>query len=105
MNCLLINLDDKFEATFFKSSSASNPNKRIFKVVGIYSSGLTEFDEVYFFGDIRHVQKMNKWTKDEFGNIEIFLKVLMKDQKNIYQRIKHGKLRRIIYKSHFKRPF
>mgnify|MGYP000329865384 CR=1 FL=1 len=71
---LLINLDDKFEATFFKSSSASNPNKRIFKVVGIYSSGLTEFDEVYFFGDIRHVQKMNKWTKDEFGNIEIFLK-------------------------------
>ena len=71
---LLINLDDKFEATFFKSSSASNPNKRIFKVVGIYSSGLTEFDEVYFFGDIRHVQKMNKWTQDEFGNIEIFLK-------------------------------
>jgi len=71
---LLINLDDKFEATFFKSSSASNPNKRIFKVVGIYSSGLTEFDEVYFFGDIRHVQKMNKWTKDEFENIEIFLK-------------------------------
>jgi len=28
--------------------------------------------------------------------------VLMKDQKNIYQRIKHGKLRRIIYKFHFK---
>jgi len=26
----------------------------------------------------------------------------MKDQKNIYQRIKHEKLRRIIYKSHFK---
>ena len=26
----------------------------------------------------------------------------MKDQKNIYKRIKHGKLRRIIYKSHFK---
>ena len=25
-----------------------------------------------------------------------------RDQKNIYQRIKHGKLRRIIYKFHFK---
>ncbi len=71
---LLINLDDKFKATFFKSSSTSIPNERIFKVVGIYSSGLAEFDEVYFLGDIRHIQKMNKWTKDEFGNIEIFLK-------------------------------
>ena len=28
--------------------------------------------------------------------------LLLNDQKNIYQRIKHGKLRRIIYKSHFK---
>ena len=71
---LLINLDDKFKATFFKSNSISIPNERIFKVVGIYNSGLTEFDEVYFLGDIRHIQKMNKWNKDEFGGIEIFLK-------------------------------
>ena len=71
---LLINLNDKFKATFFKSNSISVPNERIFKVVGIYNSGLTEFDEVYFLGDIRHIQKMNKWNIDEFGGIEIFLK-------------------------------
>ena len=71
---LLINLNDKFKATFFKSNSISVPNERIFKVVGIYNSGLTEFDEVYFLGDIRHIQKMNKWNIDEFGSIEIFLK-------------------------------
>jgi hypothetical protein len=29
----------------------------------------------------------------------------MNDQKNIYQRIKHEKLRRIIYKSHIKWAF
>ena len=71
---LLINLDDKFKTTFFKSNSRSVPNERIFKVVGIYSSGLIEFDETYFFGDIRHIQKMNKWNNDEFGSVEIFLK-------------------------------
>ena len=72
-NKLLINLDDKFKATFFKSNSLSAPNERIFKVVGIYNSGLTEFDELYFLGDIRHIQKMNNWNIDDAGGIEVFL--------------------------------
>ena len=72
-NKLLINLGDKFKATFFKSNSLSIPNERIFKVVGIYNSGLTEFDQLYFFGDIRHIQKMNKWNIGDAGGIEIFL--------------------------------
>ena len=72
-NKLLINLGDKFKATFFKSNSLSIPNERIFKVVGIYNSGLIEFDQLYFFGDIRHIQKMNKWNIGDAGGIEIFL--------------------------------
>jgi len=72
-NKLLINLDDKFKATFFKSNSLSAPYERIFKVVGIYNSGLTEFDELYFLGDIRHIQKMNNWNIDDAGGIEVFL--------------------------------
>jgi lipoprotein-releasing system permease protein len=72
-NKLLINLGDKFKATFFKSNSLSIPNERIFKVVGIYNSGLIEFDQLYFFGDIRHIQKMNKWNIVDAGGIEIFL--------------------------------
>ena len=68
-----INLHEKFRATFFKQNSLSTPNQRIFKVAGIYESGLIEFDEIYFFGDIRHIQKMNKWKKNQVGNIELFL--------------------------------
>lgn len=68
-----INLHEKFKATFFKQNSLSTPNQRIFKVAGIYESGLIEFDEIYFFGDIRHIQKMNKWKKNQVGNIELFL--------------------------------
>lgn len=69
-----INLHEKFRATFFKQNSLSTPNQRIFKVAGIYESGLIEFDEIYFFGDIRHIQKMNNWKKNQVGNIELFLK-------------------------------
>ena len=71
---LSLDLNDKFKATFFKPNSSSIPNERIFEVSGIFSSGLIEFDETYFIGDIRHIQKMNKWNSNQFGNVEIFLK-------------------------------
>ena len=71
---LSLDLNDKFKATFFKPNSSSIPNERIFEVSGIFSSGLIEFDETYFIGDIKHIQKMNKWNSDQFGNVEIFLK-------------------------------
>ena len=71
---LSLNLNDKFKVTFFKPNSSSIPNERIFEVSGIFSSGLIEFDETYFIGDIKHIQKMNKWNSNQFGNVEIFLK-------------------------------
>ena len=71
---LSLDLNDKFKATFFKRNSSSIPNERIFEVSGIFSSGLIEFDENYFIGDIKHIQKMNKWNSNQFGNVEIFLK-------------------------------
>ena len=72
-NKLDINLHEKFKATFFKQNSLSTPNQRIFKVAGIYESGLIEFDEIYFFGDIKHIQKMNRWKNNQVVNIELFL--------------------------------
>ncbi len=71
---LSLDLNDKFKATFFKPNSSSIPNERIFEVSGVFSSGLIEFDETYFIGDIKHIQKMNKWNSNQFGNVEIFLK-------------------------------
>jgi lipoprotein-releasing system permease protein len=71
---LSLEVNQKFKTTFFKSNSIVAPNERIFKVVGIYKSGFNEFDEVYFIGDIRHIQKMNKWQMDEIGSIEVIIK-------------------------------
>ena len=70
---LSLELNQKFKTTFFKSNSILAPNERIFRVVGIYKSGFNEFDEVYFIGDIRHIQKMNKWQMDEIGSIEVII--------------------------------
>jgi len=69
---LSINLGEKFKTTFFKNGS-SFPNERNFKVVGIFKSGLIEFDQIYFLGDIRHIQKMNNWKHDEIGSFELFI--------------------------------
>ena len=41
--------------------------------MGIFDSGFQEFDANYIIGDIRHIQRMNKWEKDEVGAFEIFV--------------------------------
>jgi lipoprotein-releasing system permease protein len=42
-------------------------------VVGIYNSGFQELDETYFIGDLKHVQRLNKWEADQIGNFEVFI--------------------------------
>jgi lipoprotein-releasing system permease protein len=56
-----------------KEDGVSMPNLRVFKVVGIYNSGFQEFDATYIVGDIRHVQRINKWRPDEVGSFEVFV--------------------------------
>ncbi|MBO4588011.1 MAG: ABC transporter permease [Bacteroidales bacterium] len=46
---------------------------RAFTVVGIYSTDLTEFDEHYVIGDLRHLQKLNGWSESEVGGYEILV--------------------------------
>lgn len=70
---LSLNLGDKFN-TFFMKESGKMPNLRNFKIVGIYNSGFQEFDAAFVIGDIRHVQRINKWKMDEVGAFEVFIK-------------------------------
>jgi len=71
-NRLHLKLGDKFN-TFFMKESGKMPNLRNFKSVGIYNSGFQEFDASYVLGDIRHVQRINKWKQDEIGAFEVFI--------------------------------
>jgi len=49
------------------------PNVRVFKIAGIYNSGFNEFDENFVLGDIKHIQRLNKWKPNEIGGFEVLL--------------------------------
>jgi len=44
---------------------------RKFTIVGIYETGVAEYDNMLVFGDIGHIQKLNKWTNKDVGALEI----------------------------------
>lgn len=71
-NRLQLKVGDKFN-TYFMKEEGKLPNLRNFKIVGIYNSGFQEFDATYIIGDIRHMQRINKWSKDEVGSFEVFI--------------------------------
>jgi lipoprotein-releasing system permease protein len=68
-----LSVGDKFNTFFMKEESNQLPNLRVFTIAGIYKSGFQEFDAMYVFGDIRHVQRINKWNADQVGGFEVFL--------------------------------
>ncbi len=49
------------------------PRVRKFNIVGIYHSGLEEFDGRYIFGDIQQIQKLNKWDKNQVAGFEVMI--------------------------------
>lgn len=71
---LRLDVGSSFSTIFLKEENPEQiPNQRKFTVVGIYDSGYEDFDELYLFVDIRHIQRMNKWEANEVGNFEVFL--------------------------------
>ncbi len=72
-NRLFLKVGDKFNTFFMKEDSNEMPNLRVFTIVGIYNSGFQEFDATFILGDIRHVQRINRWKSDEVGAFEVFI--------------------------------
>ena len=72
-NRLNLKVGDKFNTFFMKEDSNQKPNLRVFKITGIFNSGFQEFDSTYIIGDIRHIQRINKWESDQVGAFEVFV--------------------------------
>lgn len=72
-NRLNLKVGDTFNTFFMKEGGNGMPNLRVFKLVGIYNSGFQEFDATYLIGDIRHVQRINKWKEGQVGAFEVFI--------------------------------
>ena len=64
---------DNFQMYFMKSDPSKPPSIMKYAVVGIFNSGFEELDKTYVIGDINHVQRLNRWTKDQIGNFEVFI--------------------------------
>ncbi len=68
-----LKLADSFDTFFVKDKTNSLPKRRVFKIIGIYDTGFEEFDSNLIIGDIKQVQKLNKWSIKQVGGFEVFI--------------------------------
>ena len=67
-----LNLEINDQALFyFQGKQKSQPLIRKFSIVGIYETGIELFDDLYILADLKHLQKINQWSKNQFSSIEI----------------------------------
>lgn len=71
---LNLKVGDQFNTFFVKEEQGKLPNSRRFKIAAIFNSGFQDFDSTYIIGDIRHIQRINKWNQDQIGAFEVFVK-------------------------------
>ena len=72
-NRLGFKVGDTFQMFFKKDDPNKLPNIITYTIVGIYNSGFQDFDATYLIGDIRHLQRINKWEDDQVGHFEVFI--------------------------------
>ena len=49
------------------------PRYRKLQVVGIYETGLEEFDEKIIMGDLELIRRINSWKENQVGGVEVFV--------------------------------
>ncbi len=79
-NLLKLNVDDNLYMYFIQDP----PRFRKYKIVGIYNTGLEEFDKLYVLSDIADIQKLNNWTESKEELVTGF-EILIDDFKNLEQ--------------------
>ncbi|MGB0185471.1 MAG: ABC transporter permease [Flavobacteriaceae bacterium] len=70
---LNLKVGQSFQMYFLKTDASRPPSIVKFSVVGIFNSGFEELDKTFLIGDINHVQRLNRWKKDQIGQFEVFV--------------------------------
>jgi lipoprotein-releasing system permease protein len=68
---LQLKVGDQCRGFFLNQNNQGLPYQRKFEVVGIYDSGFERFDEQYIWMDIAALRKINSWSSDEVGQLEL----------------------------------
>ena len=67
---LKVGVGDKFRVHFVEKG---NQIKRGFEVVGIFKTGLEEYDSKFALVDIRKIQQLLGWDESQVGGFEVFV--------------------------------
>lgn len=78
-NALQVEVNDEVQAVFIQE----NIRRRKLVVVGIYDTGMEDFDDKRIFGNISLIQRLNGWEDDMVGGFELFVDDF--DQLDYYQ--------------------
>ncbi len=70
---LQLKVGDKVVSWFLKNTNTAKANARSFLISGIYNSGIKEFDSHYIIGDLKVIQRLNKWKPNQVGSIEVLI--------------------------------
>jgi lipoprotein-releasing system permease protein len=69
---LQLKLNDRILIYFVRPDGSLRPDK--LTIVGIYKTGIEEYDKTFAIGDITLIRRLNEWTPDQIGGYEVFLK-------------------------------
>lgn len=72
-NRLHLKVGNTIQTYFTNNDFNKQPRIIPYKIVGIYNSGFQEFDKTYIISHIKHLQRLNKWEKDDVGHFELFV--------------------------------
>ncbi|GAB4092089.1 ABC transporter permease [Flaviaesturariibacter terrae] len=71
-NQLHLKVNDRLLIYFVRPDGSLRPDK--LTVVGIYKTGIEEYDKTFALGDIRLIRRLNGWQDNQVGGYEVFLK-------------------------------